>query len=238
MSINEVLGDANAIRDAYATLQKRAAVEIPDPGKSWDLLKAFEFIVSQGHKDSRVLDMGTRNCRLLELLAGNGFRRLYGCDVAPLEWRRLIRQHRLSGQPLDLLKGIFGFGPIKISRQDLQKTDFPDGTFDFIASLSVIEHGIDLRAYFKESARLLVPGGYLITSCDYWPEKIDTSGITLFDTRWEIFSKDEVEGMARISPEYGLQLCEPIDYTHGAPAVDSNGKQYTFLFFVMQKLGR
>lgn len=236
MSLNEVLKNSGDIEAAYGILQKQGRAVIPDPGKSWDLLKAFEFVVAHGKTESRVLDMGTFGCRLLELLVSRGFRRMFGCDMAPVEWRRLVSQHMASGRISDLLTGFLGWGPIRLSRQDLQKTNFPDGYFDFVVSLSVIEHGVDIRAYFRESARLLVSGGYLVTSCDYWPQKVDTTGMSLFNAPWVILSQNEIEEMLRVSCEYGFQLVEPIDYTCVAPAVDSNGKQYTFLFFVMQKI--
>jgi ubiquinone/menaquinone biosynthesis C-methylase UbiE len=47
-----------------------------------------------------------------------------------------------------------------ISIQDLEKTRFQNNTFDFVTSLSVIEHGINIQNYFKEMNRIIKKGGY------------------------------------------------------------------------------
>ena len=57
-----------------------------------------------------------------------------------------------------------------ISIQDLEKTGFQNNTFDFVTSLSVIEHGINIENYFKEMNRILKKEGLLLTSTDYWPD--------------------------------------------------------------------
>ena len=58
-----------------------------------------------------------------------------------------------------------------ISVQDLEKTNFKDNMFDFITSLSVIEHGVNIQNYFREMNRILKKDGMLLTSTDYWPER-------------------------------------------------------------------
>ena len=42
-----------------------------------------------------------------------------------------------------------------ISIQDLEKTNFQSNMFDYITSLSVIEHGVNIQNYFKEMNRIL-----------------------------------------------------------------------------------
>src|SRR5437764_470272 len=63
---------------------------------------------------------------------------------------------------------------------DLTRTPFRDQSFDVITCLSVIEHGVELEAYVREMSRLLRPGGYLITSTDFWCQPVDTAGIFPF----------------------------------------------------------
>ena len=62
--------------------------------------------------------------------------------------------------------------PLKLSIQSLEETNYQSNTFDFVTSLSVIEHGVDIHKYFIEMNRILKKGGLLLTSTDYWLEKI------------------------------------------------------------------
>ncbi len=52
--------------------------------------------------------------------------------------------------------------------------------FDYITSLSVIEHGVNIENYFKEMNRVLKKGGMLLTSTDYWYDKINNSAKVFF----------------------------------------------------------
>ena len=92
-----------------------------------------------------------------------------------LPWLFLYGYRHLRGGNLVFAKPICR-GPIVYEHMNITRTRFPDATFDAITSLSVIEHGVDLRAYFGEMARLLKPGGLLITSTDYFEPAIDTAG--------------------------------------------------------------
>ena len=60
---------------------------------------------------------------------------------------------------------------LKLSIQNLEATHYKENTFDFVTSLSVIEHGVDIQKYFEEMSRILKKDGLLLTSTDYWPEK-------------------------------------------------------------------
>jgi ubiquinone/menaquinone biosynthesis C-methylase UbiE len=61
---------------------------------------------------------------------------------------------------------------LKLSIQSLEETNYQSNTFDFVTSLSVIEHGVDIHKYFMEMNRILKKDGLLLTSTDYWLEKI------------------------------------------------------------------
>ena len=45
--------------------------------------------------------------------------------------------------------------PLKLSIQSLEETNYQSNTFDFVTSLSVIEHGVDIHKYFMEMNRIL-----------------------------------------------------------------------------------
>jgi SAM-dependent methyltransferase len=55
---------------------------------------------------------------------------------------------------------------LQLSIQSLEETNYECNTFDFVTSLSVIEHGVDIHKYFMEMNRILKKGGLLLTSTD------------------------------------------------------------------------
>ncbi len=235
MGANVVLREKSEIHAAYNELKTKGLPFPDDINKCWDESKAFDFIAGHGGKDSFVLDVGTFKCRLLELLYGKGYRKLYGCDLAPVEWRRRIYPYLFNLKIGDLVRSALGSPPIRLSQQNLENTGYPPGYFDFITSLSVIEHGVGLENYFKEMSRLSRKGGYLITSADYWPDKVDTKGAGWYGLKWNIFDRKEIEDMARLAGNFGFALTEPIDFTYKSPVIELKDKRYTFIFFVLRK---
>jgi len=105
-----------------------------------------------------------------------------------------------------------------LSIQDLEKTNFKNNMFDYITSLSVIEHGVNIQNYFKEMNRILKKGAVLSTASDYWPDKL-VNKIIDKDTRKmspnNVFSKEEIEKkVIDVAEKNGFTLNEPIDFTH------------------------
>jgi 2-polyprenyl-3-methyl-5-hydroxy-6-metoxy-1,4-benzoquinol methylase len=82
---------------------------------------------------------------------------LYGCE--------LLLKEEISAA-IELYK------TFHISIQDLEKTEYQNTTSDFVTSLSVIEHGINIQNYFKEMNRIIKKDGLLLTSTDYWPDNM------------------------------------------------------------------
>jgi SAM-dependent methyltransferase len=113
--------------------------------------------------------------------------------------------------------------------------------FDFITSLSVIEHGVNIQNYFKEMNRILKKDGILLTSTDYWPDKILNGVKTEYNPKHNpdnIFSMEEIEtNIIKTAKQYGFVLTEPIDFTYEDKVVhwDAIGLDYTFIFFALKK---
>jgi SAM-dependent methyltransferase len=183
-------------------------------------------IIKQSDTSAFVLDVGCNGSPMLPLLSRLGFINLYGCDLFLEE-----------GIP----STIEMYKTFDISIQDLEKTEFQNNTFDFVTSLSVIEHGINIQNYFKEMNRILKKDGLLLTSTDYWPEKIPNlvhTGVNPKNSPDNIFSRREIEeDVISIAEQNGFLLTEPIDFTHGDKVVHWNATclDYTFIFFALRK---
>jgi SAM-dependent methyltransferase len=122
---------------------------------------------------------------------------------------------------------------------DLTRTSFPDASFDAIACLSVIEHGVPLDAYVREMARLLKPGGLLVTSTDFWCESLDTAGQEAYGVPIRIFTPAEIEAWLAQAAEVGLVQTGPVDLGCEERVVTwaRANLRYTFLNVVLEKRG-
>jgi SAM-dependent methyltransferase len=110
-------------------------------------------------------------------------------------------------------------------------------TFDAIACLSVVEHGVDLSAYFREAARILKPGGILITSTDYWQTPIDTRGQQMYGVPVLIFTQEQIKQAIALAAQHGLVLTSKIDLSCDEKVVHWSdvGLDYTFVVFTLRK---
>jgi SAM-dependent methyltransferase len=208
--------------------------------KSWDTFKMIE-IISAADRNSYILDVGCNGSPILPMLKRLGFRNLYGCDfVLRPRYNATFMKIACRFYKKDYLPIVqmYNDDEIKLSIQNLEKTNYPDNMFEFITSLSVIEHGVNINEYFKEMARILKNGRYLLTSTDYWPEKItNTKTVISNNLPDRVFCRDEIERIIKVGEEYGLRLIEPMDYTYKEKVVTwkKTGLEYTFIFFGMRK---
>jgi SAM-dependent methyltransferase len=192
-------------------------IKVGELNKSWDILQTVEFIQARLPVSAAVLDMGSYASEILQSLLMLGYSDLSGIDLDP----------SVLNMPNQ--------GRIKYSVSDFMATPYPSGSFDAITSISVVEHGYDPRALFAEVTRLLRPGGYFICSFDYWPDKIDTSGIKFFGMDWLIFSEQDLADMLTIAASANLVPVEPMVYERGERLITCAGKAYTFGWIALQK---
>ncbi len=181
--------------------------------KNWDALLAFSWVVSRSTTDAAVVDLGCAE---------------YG---PVLSWLHLIGYKDLHGGDL-IFDRTFTRGRIRFSHQDLEHTIYPDSRFDFVVSLSVIEHGIDLDAFFREVIRILKPDGRVLISTDYWCEKVDTADKVAFGVPVRIFTPEDVRKMIDVAAVWGLELDEPFEEGCEDAVVvwEDHGLEFTFLF--------
>jgi len=224
MGYNSVLKNSLEVSQAAECLHSLGLFTHHDKVKSWDTLKMID-IIKQANISAFILDVGCNGSPILPLLWRLGFMNLYGCDL-------LLKEGINTAIELN--------NTFDISIQDLEKTEFQNNTFDFVTSLSVIEHGINIQNYFKEMNRIIRRGGLLLTSTDYWPDKIVNlvnTDVNPKNSPDNIFSRREIEDVIGIAEQNGFLLTEPIDFTYGEKVIHWNNTclDYTFIFFALIK---
>ena len=83
--------------------------------------------------------------------------------------------------------------------------------------------------------RVIRPGGYLLLSTDYWPEKIDTEGETMYGLRWTIFSRREIDELREIARRAGFTPAGEVDGDVADPVLRLRDRGYTFIFLAFQR---
>ena len=238
MTFNSVLKNSSEVNYAIDRLHSLGLFAHPDKVKSWDTYKMIK-IINEGERSSFILDVGCNCSPIMSMLKILGFKNLFGCDLFPtnMHYTSMESDYSLN----TLITEICEDQTFNISVQDLEKTNFKDNMFDFITSLSVIEHGVNIQNYFREMNRILKKDGMLLTSTDYWPDKIVNGVKTRVNPRHKpdnIFSREEIEtNIIKTAEHYGFVLTELIDFTYEDKVVhwDTTGLDYTFIFFALKK---
>lgn len=217
---NAVLRNRGQVDNAIQQVRKLGLPVIADSPKNWDSLAALDLILRRTGRASRIFDAGGElYSMILQWLYMYGYRNLSAGNIAFAE---SVRK-----------------GPISFHHADITDTGLESCCFDAITCLSVIEHGVDMRAYFREMSRVLKPGGILITSTDYSETPVDTRGQSAYGVPIHIFSRQEVEDAMGIAGEFGLVLLAPLDLASDESVVTWQGRnhlKYTFLVFSMRKM--
>lgn len=198
-------------------LKFNPSVAIGDRVKSWDVLTTLDFIQSHVQKNEPILDMGCYASEVIVALHTLGYSNLTGVDLNP-----------------NLLKMPYQ-DSIHYFVSDFMHTQFNDASFQAVAAISVIEHGFNCQGLLQEMSRLLKPGGYFIASFDYWPEKIDTTGLQYFGLDWNIFSNKEISNFIAAAAGYNLFPVGDLMYNAKDKPISCGGKQYTFAWLALKR---
>jgi SAM-dependent methyltransferase len=215
--------------------------------KSWDTYKMIK-MMSSANRESFVLDVGCYESPILPMLKRLGFINLYGCDLVlkssdcnPNFTNNNNNNNNSSfkyHEDYEPIAKMYSDKSYQLSIRDIEDTKYSDQMFDYVTSLSVIEHGVNIERYFREMSRIIKSNGYLLTSTDYWPDKLVNNKTVLSKrTPDNIFSREEIENLVEIADKNGLKLIEPIDFEYKDKVVrwNSIGLDFTFIFFAMRK---
>ncbi len=195
-----------------------SASSVGDHVKSWDVLNAAKFIQTHVARSAPVLDVGAYGSEILCVLNRLDYSALTGVDLNPAI-KQMPHAERIRYEVADFLH-----------------SPFPDESFAVITAISVIEHGFKSQPLLFEVSRLLHSRGYFVASFDYWPDKIATTGITLFGMDWRIFSRDEVLDFLDEARTYGLAPYGAVNLDAKEPVVAWAGKRYTFAWLILEKM--
>lgn len=209
--MNEFLKTKNQIENSTERLIGNGYINHPISAKDWELA-----IITSSVGDGDFVDLGADGSRVLHNVIKKGIKgRKVGIDLA-----EVIGDNKAEGA--EYFKG------------DLMATPFEDSSFDTVVSQSVIEHEVDLSKFAKEVSRLLRKGGKLIVSFDYWPQRVDTTGLTLYGLKWNILNQADVLYLIEVCEFAGLGMDSPMNWdTKDAVINDSycspfEGISYTF----------
>jgi SAM-dependent methyltransferase len=165
-----VLKSAKEVHDSVSQIQRLGLPLVNNPVKNWDSLAALDLILRRTKKRSRIFDAGGERYSVI------------------LPWLCLYRYKNLKAGNLIFQKKTRR-GTIVYEYSDITHTKFSNGYFDAVTCLSVIEHGVDLNAYFKEMSRIIKTDGILITSTDYFETPVDTKNKEAYGAPVHIFTK-------------------------------------------------
>ncbi len=216
-----VQGALKSKQEWQTALQQVQSLKLPrhpDPPKNWDTLTAIAQVLAETNTRAAVLDAGAElYSSFLPALHAYGYRNLTGINLA---FPRTIWR-----------------GPIRYEPGDITRTRFDSGSFDAVACLSVVEHGVNLPEFFREMARIIKPDGLLILSTDYWMTPIDTAGKHDFGAPIHVFNRHELEVALQFAAERGLELTSTVDWDCQEQAVswDYHNLQYTYLVLSMRR---
>lgn len=215
--VNRALQDNASVDRATMILDLKGLYKHEDRVKNWDNLIALWYTVKTTDPILPVMDVAaTKGSAYLPSLRNYGFKNLISIN--------------LTQTTTEINEGItYQYG-------DCTKTNFSDGFFGFISCLSVIEHGVDVEAFFAESARILRPGGHLFVSADYWQDPVDTYGQVAFGVPVKMFTQSEVDDMVVTARKYGLEAVRSVDATCKDRVVNWIGIDYTFVNLLFYKV--
>lgn len=160
-----------------------------------------------GFRKARVLDVGCASgfhAFALGALAGE----VVGIDLdvesyVPPAQRRRARE---------LLLPLEDDHRVRLEEGDVTALDYPDESFDVVVSNTVLEHVRDLPAAFRETRRVLRPGGIAFHGVQPWFGPEGGHGLCTLDFPWGHVRLDDAEFAAYAHAWRPLEAADAIAY--------------------------
>ena len=189
----------------------------PDRVKNWDTYLAVMHAVDHSLACELVIDAGgTRDSVFLRGLQATGN-------------YNLVNINRDEAQ-------IETDGGISYRRGDITNLwKMSDASAQFVACLSVLEHGVDWRVFLREMARIIESGGHLFVSVDYWHKPIDPGGQMAFGAPVKVFATREILDLLKYAKLHDLVLTGDFDLRCREPVVHWLGMDFTFLNLLFRR---
>jgi FkbM family methyltransferase len=184
--LNKFLKNMEEVYECTSFLHRYGYVSHNLTCKDWDLAHIIPEI-----GDGNVLDMGSSDSYILKnvsLKKRNG--KLYGID---------LNDPDVPLRDVTYLKG------------DLMNVGLPDSHLHYITCLSVIEHQVDFALFAREVNRLLVAGGRLFVTYDYWNPLLSIP-IKAYGLNWQPLDRPLVESLIEKCHAENLHLTESVDW--------------------------
>lgn len=217
--MNKFLKTRAEIDEATKFIQDNGLKESGISAKNWEVWQVMPYMA-----DGDWCDLGSDGGVVLENLFAKGVRGAkVGIDLAYAE------------SSFDKIK------EIDLQKGDLMNTPFESDVFDFVTSLSVIEHEVDFSKFAKEVARILKPAGHLFLSFDYWDPKPLYEKRKLYKLDWNILDEADVLNLIDVLRQNGLHLVGDIDWSTQDAVINPSycspaDCEYTFGIFHFTKI--
>jgi len=214
---NRTLKDQHCIDAAIVLTSITKITTHIDSVKNWSNILALFHTFYNVDLVQPILDIGaTEQCTYLPGLYLYGYRNLISIDIEELNPR---------------IPNV-----ITHLQCDCSATNFNDNFFGFINCSSVLQFGVDIDKFMSEVSRILILGGYIYVSVDYWQESIDTHGKEAFGVPIKIFTPPDIIRIVDTAEKCGLALTSDLDLSCDQSAIHWLGFDYTFMNLLFKKI--
>ena len=108
-------------------------------------------MISSANRESFVLDVGYYESPILPMLKRLGFTNLYGCDLVLKSsgYNPSFTNNNNNSftyhEDYEPIAKMYSDKSYQLSIRNLEDTKYKDQMFDYVTSLSVIEHGVNIK---------------------------------------------------------------------------------------------